>query len=160
MIPEPKTIRESNIFVAGIEARLGLVQKMVWGVIALLGTLLAGAAALYVQIGDLRTDLAVVKTNVTAINDRVVKMDKSIDEVRADETRIRETLTRIEMRLAASSNTTPAIPVASLRKQSTAVLAADASAEPAPFLSDWEAQLIRETLKDRARALIKPLENR
>jgi septation ring formation regulator EzrA len=102
MIPEPKTIRESNIFVAGIEARLGLVQKMVWGVIALLGTLLAGAAALYVQIGDLRTDLAVVKTNVTAINDRVVKMDKSIDEVRADETRIRETLTRIETKHSCS----------------------------------------------------------
>ncbi|HEV7600085.1 MAG TPA: hypothetical protein VGO49_07465 [Bradyrhizobium sp.] len=80
MVTEPKTIREANFVSAGIEARLGLVQAMVWVVVGLLGTLIAGAGALYFQIGDLKTDIALIKTSVASINERLIKLDKNFED--------------------------------------------------------------------------------
>jgi outer membrane murein-binding lipoprotein Lpp len=99
MAVEPKTVRETSLVIAGIEARLDLVQKMVWAVIALLGTLVAGAGALYFQIGDLKTDVAVIKTNAAAINEKVSKIETSIDDVRSAGNLASTTLGRIETRL-------------------------------------------------------------
>lgn len=163
---EPKTIRESNFFVAGIDARLGLVQKMVWAVLALIGTLLAGAAALYFQIGDLKIDLAVVKANLAVINDRVAKIDKSVEGIGADQARMRETLTRIEARLAARNNIPSALPLASVPIDSLPTRASSAldsfpdgnlfteagqSSRPLS-LTDSETRLIRDALKERVLA--------
>jgi hypothetical protein len=100
---EPKTIRETAILLAGVDARLGLVQKMVWGLFALLGTLLAGAAALYVQIGDLKTEVAVVRATTQAIDTRSLKFEKTLEDIRAEQSRTRESLSRIEARFAAGA---------------------------------------------------------
>jgi len=96
MPAEPRTIRESNFVVSGLEARLGLVLKMVWGVIALLGTLLAGAGALYVQIGELKTDAAVIKSSIVAINAKLA-------EIETVGTRNSNSLVRIENKLGIAS---------------------------------------------------------
>jgi hypothetical protein len=103
MATEPRTIRESNILVGGIEARLGLLQKLLWVVLALLAGLLSGAAALYVQIGDVKTDLAVLKTNLSAVAERVNKIDKSVETISADLNRAVVAVGRIEARLSAAS---------------------------------------------------------
>jgi hypothetical protein len=99
---EPKTIRETAILVGGLDARLGLVQKMVWGIFALLGTLLGGAAALYVQIGDLKTEIAAMKATVAATGERGGRIEKTLEELRSDTVQTQRTLARIEARLASA----------------------------------------------------------
>ncbi|NVO17183.1 MAG: hypothetical protein HXX10_24420 [Rhodoplanes sp.] len=107
---EPKTIRETAILVGGLDARLGLVQKMVWGIFALLGTLLAGAAALYVQIGDLKTEIAGIKATVAASSDRLGKIEKSLEDLRIEIAQAHRVLSRLDARLS-SANIPPRPPV-------------------------------------------------
>lgn len=96
---EPKTIRETAILVAGLDARLGLLQKMVWGIFALLGTLLAGAAALYVQIGDLKTEIAGIRATVAASGDRLARIEKSVEDLRVEIGQAHRILSRLDARL-------------------------------------------------------------
>ena len=76
---------------------------MVWAVIGLLGALVTGAFALYSQIGDLKTDVAVVKTTAATINERVTRIDKSVESVLASGVTASSALSRIEARLSAMS---------------------------------------------------------
>lgn len=103
MTTEPKSFRETNLVLGGIEARVDLVQKMVWAVIGLLGALVTGAFALYSQIGDLKTNVAVVKTTAATINERVTRIDKSVESVLASGVTASSALSRIEARLSAMS---------------------------------------------------------
>jgi hypothetical protein len=96
MAVEPKTIRETNIAMEGIEGRLGILSKMIWTVVGLLGTLLIAAFALYSQLGDIKTDLAVLKSTVGVIGDRQAKIEES---VRSLESKALASLNRIETRL-------------------------------------------------------------
>jgi hypothetical protein len=100
---EPKTFRETNIVLEGLEARLNLIQKMTWGVIGLLGALITGAAALYFQLGDIRTDVAVLKANLGSLKEQQSAIQESL---RSIDTRTQASLSRIENKLA--SNQTPA----------------------------------------------------
>jgi hypothetical protein len=61
MSTDPKTFRETNLVIAGLEARVGLILKMIWAVIGMLGTLMAGAVALLSQVGDVKSDLASIR---------------------------------------------------------------------------------------------------
>lgn len=68
---EPRTIRELNI-------SFSVFQKMVWTIIGFLGALIIGAIAIYIQTGDLKTDLAVVKANTSNIVERLKGFDSRI----------------------------------------------------------------------------------
>lgn len=81
---DPRTIRESNIAREGLEGRVDLLQKWLWGVTGLLGTILAAAVAIYSQVGDVKTDIAVIKTSVTNISGRLERMEKGLDDIRND----------------------------------------------------------------------------
>jgi hypothetical protein len=96
MAIEPKTIKETSIVIEGLEARLGLITKMVWAVIGMLGTLIAGAVALYSQLGDVKTDVAAVKATVAGINERLTGFDGGIREIRSAQTTAATTLARID----------------------------------------------------------------
>jgi hypothetical protein len=148
MSPEPKTVKEAAFAVASVEARLdlaqnlaqksveaqlGLVQKMVWAVIALLGTLFGGAIGLYVQIGDLKTDIAVIKTNVAAINAHIIDVSSPGD-------RASKALERIEARLDTGGGVSP------LNNQGL-TFQVGANGSPVLTLSSDETQLIRDILK-------------
>jgi hypothetical protein len=108
-MPEPRTIREIN-------ASFTVFQTMVWTIIGFLGALLIGAAAIYFQIGDLKTDLAVVKTGtsniverliafdgrltaldsrVAGLDGRLATVDKNLQEMRADD-RLLRAINRVE----------------------------------------------------------------
>jgi hypothetical protein len=137
MTTEPKSFRETNLVLGGIEARVDLVQKMVWAVIGLLGALVTGAFALYSQIGDLKTDIAVVKTTVATINERLTRIDKSVESVLASGVTASSALSRIEARLSAMSLQQPNPLVVSVPPRG-----------PTPLyeitFTDGEKQLIRE----------------
>ena len=141
MTTEPKSFRETNLVLGGIEARVDLVQKMVWAVIGLLGALVTGAFALYSQIGDLKTDVAVVKTTAATINERVTRIDKSVESVLASGITASSALSRIEARLSAMS----------LQQQPNPLVVPVPPRGPTPLyeitFTDGEKQLIREFIK-------------
>ncbi|MBR1173701.1 hypothetical protein JQ617_07015 [Bradyrhizobium sp. KB893862 SZCCT0404] len=93
MATEPKTIRETSIVIQGVVDRLDLVQKMTWGVIGLLGTLIAGAVALYFQIGDLKVDVAVVKANFGFLKEQQTAIQEAL---RSIDIKTQASLSRIE----------------------------------------------------------------
>jgi hypothetical protein len=101
MPTEPKTIRETHFVVEGLEARVVLIQTIVWWVLGLLGTLIAGAIALYVQLGDVKTDLGSVKATITAINGQITELGKDIRELRNEQSSATMTLGRIDTAIAA-----------------------------------------------------------
>lgn len=128
---EPRTHREANIAREGLEARIGLLQKLVLAVLGMLGGLVLGAYAIYGQIGDLKSDVAVVKTNVVNISDRLARIEKTIDDIRSDGGQILSRISRLE-----PPPRQPALPA------------------PAPdpivagfYLTDGEAKLLRELLR-------------
>jgi hypothetical protein len=128
---EPKTHREANIAREGLEARVGLLQKLQWWVLGLLVAVVLGAIGINVQIGDLKSDVAVVKTNVVNINDRLARIEKTIDDIRSDGGQILSRISRLE-----PPPGQPALPA------------------PAPdsivagfYLTDGEAKLLRELLR-------------
>lgn len=99
---DPRTIREANLqsegFRRSTDERISTLQKMIWGVITMMGTLGIGAAGIYIQIGDLKTDLAVLKTNVANVGDRLTKIEGGNNEIRTDQRQVLTTLGRIENR--------------------------------------------------------------
>jgi hypothetical protein len=103
---EPRSFRETNLVLEGLEARLDLIQKMTWGVIGLLGALVAGAAALYFQIGDIRTDVAVLKTNFGSLKEQQTAIQETL---RLIDSKTQASLSRIENKLT-SNQTPPPIP--------------------------------------------------
>ena len=134
---EPKTPREANI---ALEARVGLLQKLVWSVLTMLGAVVLGAISIYVQIGDLKSDVAVVKTNVVNISERLAKIEKTIDDIRFDGGQILSRISRLE-----PPPRQPALPA------------------PAPdpvvagfSLTDSEAKLLRELLRAPAKTAAAP----
>ena len=99
---EPKTIRE-------LYAAFSVYQRMVWTIIGFIGGLIIGAIAIYIQIGELKTDLAVVKANTSniierltgfdkrlgALDDRIAALDRNVQEARADD-RVLRAIGRVE----------------------------------------------------------------
>jgi hypothetical protein len=116
---------------AGLEGRLKLIQVGVGLVIGLLGTLIAGAFALYLQLGEVKTDVAVLKSNLGTIKEQQAKIEESL---RSIETRALGSLSRIESRLAVNQ---PA-PTPELKQD-----------DPPPNLSAEEIATIKEVLKPR-----------
>ena len=92
---EPRTHREANIARKGLEDRVDLLQKWLWGLAGLLGAILLTAGAIYLQVGDVKTDVAVVKTNVGNITDRLAKIETVVEAIRTDSSAI---LGRLESR--------------------------------------------------------------
>lgn len=92
---EPRTHREANIARKGLEDRVDLLQKWLWGMAGLLGAILATVGAIYMQVGDVKTDVAVVKTNVGNITDRLAKIETVVEAIRTDSSAI---LGRLESR--------------------------------------------------------------
>src|SRR5262249_43989572 len=88
--------REANIARQGLEARIGLLQLLVLAVLGMLGGLVLGAYTIYGQIGDLKSDVAVVKTNVVNISDRLAKVEKTIEDIRSDGGQILSRISRLE----------------------------------------------------------------
>jgi hypothetical protein len=129
---EPRTHREANIARQGLEARLGLLQKLIWTVIGLLGAMLAGAAAIYVQVGDLKTDLAIVQTSVSNVSDRLARIEKTIDDIRDNSGQILSRISRLE----------PAP-----RPQPTPAPSPDSRPIAGFYLTDGEVKLLRELLR-------------
>jgi hypothetical protein len=132
---EPKTIRETNFVIAGLDARLGLIQKMVWVVVGLLGTLLAGAAALYYQVGDLRTDVATIKTDLSTVKGQTERLTSGLQNFNEAQSNALDALRRIEGRVG-TSRFDPQQP----RQDRPVNL-------PLIELSDSEIQIIRDVLK-------------
>ena len=62
---EPESKRELALalseFRTSVEARLGELNKKVWYLFGVLGALVAGAIALYAQLGDVKTEVAVLR---------------------------------------------------------------------------------------------------
>src|SRR5262245_44853740 len=131
---EPKTFRESNILIAGIEGRLRLLLWMVAAVVGLVGTLLAGAAALYSQISDVRVQVGVIDTKVGEINKRLDKIDDANKDIRTNLDGALLALERIEGRLTGvgPQQQAPTVPSPPVREIS---------------LSDSEIQAVREIMK-------------
>lgn len=73
---------------------------MVWAVIGMLGTLMAGAVALLSQVGDVKSDLASVKATVVGINDRMSGLESGIREMRTAQNSAATTLARIDTAVA------------------------------------------------------------
>jgi hypothetical protein len=128
---EPKTHREANIAREGLEARIGLLQLLVLAVLGMLGGVVLGGYTIYGQIGDLKSDVAVVKTTVVNSNDRLAKIEKTIDDIRSDGGQILSRISRLE-----PPPRQPPLPA------------------PAPdpivagfYLTDSEAKLLRELLR-------------
>jgi hypothetical protein len=96
MATEPKTIRETSIVIQGVVERLDLVQKITWAIVGLLGTLIAGAAAIYFQLGDIRTDVAVVKANLGSVREQLSAVQETL---RSSAARTQASLSTIEGKL-------------------------------------------------------------
>jgi hypothetical protein len=104
MATEPKNIREVHFILEGLEGRLALVLKMTWGVIGLLGALLAGAAALYSQIGDIKSDVAVLKSNGETLKGQQAAIQ---DALRSTETKVLGPLSEIRTALVNQNQLSP-----------------------------------------------------
>jgi hypothetical protein len=133
---EPRTPREANIAREGLEARVGLLQKLIWAVIGLLGAMLAGAAAIYVQVGDLKTDVAVVKNTVAGINERLAKIEKTIDDIRSEIGQVRTETGQILSRVSRAEPPSPPRPQQPDLRNVIAGF----------YVTDGEAKLLRELL--------------
>ncbi|EJW11096.1 hypothetical protein A33M_3574 [Rhodovulum sp. PH10] len=81
-----------------------MLQALLIGLLALLGTLLAGAwslsSDLNSRIGDLKTETAVIGSSIVSIDDRLSKIEKTLDGLRDDAVHLREGLARVETRLS------------------------------------------------------------
>ena len=106
MAIEPKSFRETNLVLEALEARLNLIQRMTWSVIGLLGALVAGAAALYLQLGDIKTDVAVLRANFGSLKEQQSAIKESLQSM---DTKIQASLSRMENKLT-SNQTPPLVP--------------------------------------------------
>ena len=95
MATEPRTVRELNIAMAGIECRITILQWMIGGLLGLAGTLLIAAFGLYSQMSDIKIDVASIKSTVAGLGDRQTRMEDSVGKALAS-------LNRIEGRLASA----------------------------------------------------------
>jgi hypothetical protein len=129
MATEPKTIRETLILIQGVVDRLDLVQKITWAIVALLGTLIAGAAAIYLQLGDIRTDVAVLKTNISSLKEQLSAVQETL---RSSAARTQLSLSSIESKL----------PTAVIGQNRDTV-----GTSPELNLSDSDLDLLRNVLK-------------
>ena len=95
---EPTRIREVNFVIAGMERRLGLLQVLILAAIGMLGGLIAGALAIYVSVGDVKTSVAVVQTKIDAMASRLAAVEQGVSEVRSPTGEILTLLRRIDQR--------------------------------------------------------------
>jgi hypothetical protein len=105
MATEPKSVREVNVVLEGIlkqfelfqksiEARFDFLRNIVWVVIGLLGALLAGAFALSNQIGEIKTDVALLKSQSSEFTQKQTAVLESLKSTAEG------ALARVENRLA------------------------------------------------------------
>jgi hypothetical protein len=124
MADSPKSIREVNFQVGGLEARVELTVKLIIAVVALLATLLAAGGALYIQLSDIKSDM---KVEVARFTQRLDAIDRSLAEARTNDGRSLAALSRIEAKLG-SDNSAPAIVAA--RPPTVAAMTAASSSAP------------------------------
>lgn len=72
---DPKTVREVNFVLDGLERRVGLLVKVGGGIVGLLGVLLLTAFSLYHEIGGLSADIASIKTGMDGLNGRIERFE-------------------------------------------------------------------------------------
>jgi hypothetical protein len=129
---EPRNYREVNIARKGLEDRVDLLQKWLWGLAGLLGTVFAAAVWINVQLGEQKTDIAVIKTDVKNVGDRLARIEKTVDDIRSDSGQILSRISRLE----------PAP-----RPQPTPAPSPDLRPVAGFYLTDGEAKLVRELLR-------------
>jgi hypothetical protein len=134
---EPRNYREANIARKGLEDRVDLLQKWLWGLAGLLGTVLAAAAAIFYQLSDLKTDVAVVKANVSNVSDRLARIEKTVDEIRPEIGQIRTETGQILSRVSRAEP--PPAPRPQQPDQRNVIAGF--------YVTDGEAKLLRELLR-------------
>jgi hypothetical protein len=92
---EPKTIREAVLQIEGVEGRLALLTKLTLGVLGALGLIGSAGVAILVQLGDMKTDVSVIKKDIA-------QLQKDVGVVVQGQGSIQNGLGRIEGRLPAS----------------------------------------------------------
>jgi hypothetical protein len=93
MADDPKTIREVNFALAGLEGRVGLLIKIGIAVLGFLGAVLAVVATIYVQIGDVKVDVASIKAKVEGLDTRIGAIETDVKAARSDQ---RQILTQLQ----------------------------------------------------------------
>jgi hypothetical protein len=86
---DPKTFREVNFVLDGLEKRVGLLTKIGGGIAALLVAILGVLGTLYSEIGKVQTDVAATRATVDGLNTRLTSMDTDVKAIRADQGQIR-----------------------------------------------------------------------
>jgi hypothetical protein len=109
MADAPKTIREVNFQVSGVEARMELLLKMIIAALGLLGGLLAAAVAVYVQIGDVKTE---TRIELAKLAQRLDTIGRDIAEAKTNDSRSLAALSRIENKLQGAPVNVPSAVVA------------------------------------------------
>ena len=70
----------------------------IW-ILGFLGVLIGSAGALYVQFGDVKTDVAVIKRDVATITDRLTKLEKQVADIQSGQVSAATILSRVEAKL-------------------------------------------------------------
>lgn len=76
MATEPKTVRETNIRMDGADRQINLIQTLLWIVLGSLGAIFAGAIAIYVQVGEIKSALAVQDSKLEGISKRLATLEE------------------------------------------------------------------------------------
>lgn len=114
--------------VGKLEGRVGLLTKLSFVMIGLLGLVVAGGITILSQLGDLKGDLALAKKDIGYINEKMAKIDANISDMQRAQSSAAVALARIDQRLSAQreQQLSPQIPIFQI--------------------SDAEAQFVREYL--------------
>ena len=93
--------------VGKLEGSVALLTKLAFGIIGLLGLLVAGGFAIYSQLDELKTDLALSKRDISAVNEKLANLQNDVSAIRKGQSSAVEMLTRLDDRLSAMTHTPP-----------------------------------------------------
>lgn len=92
-----------NRDVGKLEGSVGLLTKLSFAIISLLGLVVAGGMTIFVQISNIKTDLALAAKDIAAANEKLVKIDGEVSGVRRGQLTLTEVLARVERRVLNSA---------------------------------------------------------
>src|SRR5690242_8330763 len=85
---DPKTFREVNFVLDGLERRVALLTKIGGGIAALLVAIFGFLGNLYSVIGKVQIDVAATKATVDGLNTRLTSIDADVKAIRTDQGQI------------------------------------------------------------------------
>jgi hypothetical protein len=114
--------------VGKLEGSVGLLTKFSFAIIGLLGLVVAGGITILLQLGDIKSDLALAKKDIAYVSEKMAKIDANTSETQRAQSSAAVVLARIDQRLSAQreQQLSPQIPIFQI--------------------SDAEAQFVREYL--------------